>query len=70
VPVAVNHARPVRVHRECTDTAFTEEVCGWFDVNFAIDGFWPAFVAALVISAVGFALDSAVRRNMFGPRWG
>jgi putative membrane protein len=23
---------------------FTEEVCGWFDVNFAIDGFWPAFV--------------------------
>jgi putative membrane protein len=49
---------------------FTEEVCGWFDVNFAIDGFWPAFVAALVISAVSFALDSVVRRNMFGPRWG
>lgn len=48
---------------------FTEEVCGWFDVNFAIDGFFPAFVAALVISAVSFALDRIVRRNMFGPRW-
>ena len=48
---------------------FTEEVCGWFDVNFVIHGFWPAFVGALVISAVSFALDSVVRRNMFGPRW-
>jgi putative membrane protein len=48
---------------------FTEEVCGWFDVNFTIDGFWTAFAAALVISAVSFALDSVVRRNMFGPRW-
>jgi len=48
---------------------FTDEVCDWFDVNFAIDGFWPAFVGALVISAVSFALDSVVRRNIFGPRW-
>jgi putative membrane protein len=48
---------------------FSEEVCDWFNVNFAIDGFFPAFVAALVISAVSFALDRLVRRNMFGPRW-
>ncbi len=47
----------------------TEEVCSWFGVNYAIDGFFPAFVAALVISAVSFALDRIVRRNMFGPRW-
>jgi putative membrane protein len=48
---------------------FTEEVSGWFDVNFAIDGFFPAFIAAIVISAVSFALDRVVRRNIFGPRW-
>lgn len=47
----------------------TEEVCDWFDVNFAIDGFWPAFVGALVISAVSLGLDRLVRRNMLGPGW-
>jgi len=47
----------------------TEEVCGWFGVDFAIDGFLPAFVGALVISAVSFALDGIVRRNIFGPHW-
>ncbi|HSP55148.1 MAG TPA: phage holin family protein [Dehalococcoidia bacterium] len=48
---------------------FTREVCDWFNVDFTVDSFFPAFVAALVISAVTFALDRIVRRNMFGPRW-
>jgi putative membrane protein len=41
----------------------TEEVAGWFDMNFSIDGFWPAFIGALVISAVSFALSRVLRRN-------
>ena len=45
---------------------FTEEVCDWFDIKFAIDGFWPAFVGALVISGVSFAISRLLRRNPFG----
>jgi putative membrane protein len=48
---------------------FTEQVGDWFDVNFDVEGFFPAFVAALVISGVSFAMDRIVRRNMFGPKW-
>jgi len=46
---------------------FTEEVCDWFGVKFSIDGFWPAFVGALVISGVSFAISRLLRRNPFGP---
>jgi putative membrane protein len=45
---------------------FTEEVCEWFGVDFVIDGFWPAFVGALVISGVTFAISRLLRRNPFG----
>ncbi len=47
---------------------FTEAVCGWFDVNFEIKGFWPAFIGALAISAVSFTLSRFLRRNPLGPR--
>jgi putative membrane protein len=46
---------------------FTEEACDWFGIDFAIDGFWPAFVGALVISGVSFAVSRILRRNPFGP---
>ena len=46
----------------------TEEVCAWLDVRFAVDGFLPAFLGALVISAVSFVLSRFLRRNPFGPR--
>jgi putative membrane protein len=43
----------------------TEEVCGWFGVGFSVDGFWPAFIGALVISLVSFAISRFLRRNPF-----
>jgi putative membrane protein len=46
---------------------FTEEVCDWFSVNFAVDGFWPAFLGALVISLTGFVLSRFLRRNPMKP---
>lgn len=46
----------------------TEEICEWFDVNFAIDGFWAAFVFALAVSAVTFVLSRFLRRNPLGNR--
>jgi putative membrane protein len=45
---------------------FTEEVCDWFDIKFVVLGFWPAFVGALVISAVTFVISRLLRRNPFG----
>jgi putative membrane protein len=45
---------------------FTEEVCDWFGIDFAIDGFWPAFVGALVVSGVSFAISRFLRRNPLG----
>lgn len=47
---------------------FTEEVCDWLGVAFRVDGFWPALVGALVISAVSMALSRFLRHNPFGPR--
>jgi putative membrane protein len=46
---------------------FAEWVCDIFDINFAIDGFWPAFFGALVISLVGFLLSRLLRRNPMRP---
>jgi putative membrane protein len=45
----------------------TEEVCDWFGIDFAVDGFWPAFIGALVISVVSFAISRILRRQPFGP---
>lgn len=45
----------------------TEWVCDVLGVDFAIDGFWPAFVGALVISLTSFAISRILRRNPFGP---
>jgi putative membrane protein len=47
----------------------TDVFADWLGIGFEIDGFLPAFVAALVISAVSFVLDRLVHRNMFGTRW-
>ena len=49
---------------------FTEEVCDLFSIDFEIDGFWPAFIGALVISAVSFAFSRVLRRHPFRQqRW-
>jgi putative membrane protein len=45
-----------------------ERVCHWLSIGFDVDGFWPAFIGALVISLVSFALSRVVRRNAFGQR--
>jgi putative membrane protein len=46
----------------------TEEVCDWLNIDFSVDGFWPAFVGALVISFVTFVISRVLHRNPFGPR--
>jgi putative membrane protein len=33
----------------------------WFHLGFRVDGFWPAFVGALVISVVSFVLSRLAR---------
>ncbi len=43
----------------------TEVVCDWLNIGFAVDGFWPAFIGALVISLVSFVISRIVRRNPF-----
>jgi putative membrane protein len=45
-----------------------EQVCDWWSIKFAIDGFWPAFIGALVISLVSFVISRFLRRNPFLPR--
>jgi putative membrane protein len=45
-----------------------EQVCDWLDIAFVIDGFWPAFIGALVISLVSFVISRILRRNPFLPR--
>jgi putative membrane protein len=41
----------------------TEWVCGIFGIGFEVDGFWPAFIGALVVSTVSFAISLLLRRN-------
>ena len=36
----------------------TSWITGNLDVDFHVDGFWPALVGALVITVVGWALDA------------
>jgi putative membrane protein len=47
---------------------FVEVLCDWWGISFAIDGFWPAFIGALVISLVSFVIDRFLRLNPFLPR--
>ncbi|HEY5638447.1 MAG TPA: phage holin family protein [Dehalococcoidia bacterium] len=45
-----------------------EQLCDWWSIKFAIDGFWPAFIGALVISLTSFVIDRFLRRNPLLPR--
>lgn len=46
----------------------TDWVCDWLGIDFAVDGFWAAFIGALVISFVTFVLSRVLHRNPLGPR--
>jgi putative membrane protein len=35
----------------------------WFDVGFYVDGFWPAFLGALIVSIVTVILSALVRED-------
>ncbi len=48
--------------------AFTAWLSGQLGVGFDVDGFVAAFLAALVVSAVSFALSRVLRRNPVAPR--
>jgi putative membrane protein len=43
----------------------TEEICDWLGIGFSVDGFWPAFIGALVVSFVSFLISRLLRRNPF-----
>jgi putative membrane protein len=45
----------------------TEWIAGWFDLAFEVDGFWAAFLGALVISIVSTLLNWFARRNVLEP---
>lgn len=45
-----------------------EQLCDWWSIDFVIDGFWPAFIGALVISLVSFVISRFLRRNPLLPR--
>lgn len=45
-----------------------EQLCDWWSIKFVIDGIWPAFVGALVISLVSFVISRFLRRNPLLPR--
>jgi putative membrane protein len=48
--------------------AFTAWLSGQLGIGFDVDGFIAAFLGALVISAVSFALSRFLRRNPVAPR--
>lgn len=35
----------------------------WFDVGFYVDGFWPAFLGALIVSIVSVILSALVKEE-------
>lgn len=45
-----------------------ERLCDWWSITFVIEGFWPAFIGALVISLVSFVISRFLRRNPLLPR--
>ena len=48
--------------------AFTAWLSGKWAIDFSVDGFWAAFLGALVISATSFALSRFLRRSPYTPR--
>jgi putative membrane protein len=46
--------------------SFVDWLCEEWGIRFAVDGFLAAFLGALVISAVSFALSRLLRRNPLG----
>ena len=44
--------------------ALTAWVAGQLDVNFDVDGFWAAFLGALLVSTVGLVLADPARRAL------
>ena len=47
--------------------ALTAWVAGWFDLAFEVDGFWAAFLGALVISLASTILGTWADRNILRP---
>ena len=47
--------------------ALTAWAAGQLEVDFSVDGFWAAFLGALLISATGLVLTSVVRRRPAPP---
>jgi putative membrane protein len=41
----------------------------WFGIGFKVDGFWPAFLGALIVSIVTVVLSALVREERADP-WG
>jgi putative membrane protein len=39
-----------------------------FDLGFSVDGFWPAFLGALIVSVVSFALTMLLHDELKGRR--
>jgi len=48
--------------------SFVDWLCEEWGIRFFVDGFWAAFLGALVISAVSFVLSRFLRRNPLGPK--
>lgn len=46
----------------------TGVVGGYFNVGFTVDGFWPAFWGALIVSLVSLALTLLVKDELEGRR--
>ena len=47
--------------------ALTAWAAGQLEVNFSVDGFWAAFLGALLISAMGLLLTQMARRRRPSP---
>jgi putative membrane protein len=47
--------------------SFVDWLCEQWGIRFTVDGFWAAFLGALIISAVSFAISRLLRRNPLGP---
>ena len=47
--------------------ALTAWAAGQLEVNFSVDGFWAAFLGALLISVTGLVLTSLARRRRAPP---